>query len=107
MQNLTINASIYTLVAVALDRYRGIMFPLKGGYSKFRAKLAAALIWAVSITMAVPNLVVYHVSNISSFRIFPWLTTVQSADIGLPTGNGNKLSCNKAQLGQATGLAVA
>ena len=107
MQNLTINASIYTLVAVALDRYRGIMFPLKGGYSKFRAKLAAALIWAVSITMAVPNLVVYHVSNISSFRIFLWLTTVQSADIGLPTGNENKLSCNQAQLGQSVGLAVA
>ena len=63
LQHLTINASIYTLVAVALDRYRGIMFPLKGGYSKFRAKMAAALIWAVSITMAVPNLVVYHVSK--------------------------------------------
>ena len=64
LQHLTINASIYTLVAVALDRYRGIMFPLKGGYPKFRAKMAAALIWAVSITMAVPNLVVYHVSDL-------------------------------------------
>ena len=63
LQHLTINASIYTLVAVALDRYRGIMFPLKGGYSKFRAKMAAALIWALSITMAIPNLVVYHVST--------------------------------------------
>ena len=29
------------------------------------------------------------------------------ADIGLPTGNGKKLSCRQAQLGQATGLAVA
>ena len=32
---------------------------------------------------------------------------VQPADIGLPTGNGKKLSCSQAQLGQATGLAVA
>ena len=63
LQHLTINASIYTLVAVALDRYRGIMFPLKGGYSKFRAKMAAVGIWALSITMAIPNLVVYHVSS--------------------------------------------
>ena len=63
MQHLTINASIYTLVAVALDRYRGIMFPLKGGYSKFRAKMAAGLIWSVSITLALPNLIGYHVSN--------------------------------------------
>ena len=28
-------------------------------------------------------------------------------DIGLPTGNGKKLSCSQAQLGQETGLAVA
>ena len=69
LQHLTINASIYTLVAVALDRYRGIMFPLKGGYSKFRAKMAAALIWALSITMAIPNLVVYHVSSDTFHRI--------------------------------------
>ena len=31
---------------------------------------------------------------------------VQPADIGLPTGNGKKLSCSQAQLGQATCLAV-
>ena len=32
---------------------------------------------------------------------------LQPADIGWPTGNGKKLSCSQAQLGQATGLAVA
>ena len=32
---------------------------------------------------------------------------VQSADIGLPTGNGKKLSRSQAQLGQATCFAVA
>ena len=32
---------------------------------------------------------------------------VQPADIGWPTGNGKKLSCSQAQLGQATCLAVA
>ena len=31
---------------------------------------------------------------------------LQPADIGLPTGNGKKLSCSQAQLGQATCLAV-
>ena len=34
-------------------------------------------------------------------------TYIQPADIGLPTGNGKKLSCTQAQLGQATGLAFA
>ena len=32
---------------------------------------------------------------------------VQPADIGWPTGNGKKLICSQAQLGQATCLAVA
>ena len=36
-----------------------------------------------------------------------WTSTVQPADIGWPTGNGKKLSCRQAQLGQATCLAVA
>ena len=37
-----------------------------------------------------------------------WLgILVQPADIGWPTGNGKKLSCSQAQLGQATCLAVA
>ena len=31
---------------------------------------------------------------------------VQPADIGWPTGNGEKLSCSQAQLGQATCMAV-
>ena len=33
-------------------------------------------------------------------------TSVQPADIGWPTGNGKKVSCSQAQLGQATCLAV-
>ena len=32
---------------------------------------------------------------------------LQPADIGWPTGNGKKLSCSQAQLGQATCLSVA
>ena len=34
-------------------------------------------------------------------------TLPEPADIGLPTGNGKKLSYSQAQLGQATCLAVA
>ena len=32
---------------------------------------------------------------------------LQPADIGWPTGNGNKLRCSQAQLGQATCLGAA
>eukprot|EP00095_Tigriopus_kingsejongensis_P009677 maker-scaffold84_size396325-snap-gene-0.19 protein:Tk09677 transcript:maker-scaffold84_size396325-snap-gene-0.19-mRNA-1 annotation:"tachykinin-like peptides receptor 99d-like" len=61
LQHLSINASIFTLVIIALDRYRGIIFPLKGGYSKMRAKGLIACVWIISTFQSVPNLVVYHV----------------------------------------------
>ena len=48
-----------------MDRYRGIIWPLKGGYSKFRAKLIVVCVWVVAITPATPNLVVFHVSWIT------------------------------------------
>ena len=44
---------------------------------------------------------------ILSINLYAFWTFVQPADIGLPTVNGNKLSCSQAQLGQATCLAVA
>ena len=47
-------------------------------------------------------------------KVFPPAVTLlhpvanlQPADIGWPTGNGKKLSCSQALLGQATGLAIA
>jgi hypothetical protein len=46
---------------VALDRYRGIKWPLKAGYSKFRAKMLVSCIWVVSIAEAIPNLLAFHV----------------------------------------------
>ena len=61
-QHVSINASIYTLVVISLDRYRGILWPLKGEYSKFRAKLVLVLVWLVSISLAIPNLIVFYVS---------------------------------------------
>ncbi len=61
VQNLSINASIITLVVIALDRYRGIMWPLKANYSKLRAKVLIVIIWTVSIALAVPNLFVFYV----------------------------------------------
>ncbi len=62
-QHLSINASIMTLVLIALDRYRGIMHPLKGPYAKVKAKASIAAIWVVGAAGAVPNLLAFHVSH--------------------------------------------
>ncbi len=62
-KHLSINASIITLVIIAIDRYRGIMFPLNGAYSKTRAKMFILIIWVLSTIEAIPNLIVFHVST--------------------------------------------
>lgn len=68
-QHLSINVSIFTLVVIALDRYRGILWPLKGGYSKFRAKIHLMIVWFLATVVALPNLISFHVSqDLVSFR---------------------------------------
>ena len=61
-QHLSINVSIFTLVVIALDRYRAIVWPLKGSYSKLRAKINLIYVWIFGTTLALPNLFAFHVS---------------------------------------------
>ena len=37
-QNVSVNASIFTLTAIAVDRYKAIIYPLRSHASKFRTK---------------------------------------------------------------------
>ena len=60
-------------------------------------EMCKRLIQRASHTCLIDTIVYWHFNHQS----------LQPADIGLPTGNGNELSCSLAQLGQATGLAVA
>lgn len=62
LQHLSINVSIFTLVVIALDRYRAILWPLKGGHSKFRAKIHLIVVWILGTIIAIPNIVLFHVS---------------------------------------------
>lgn len=63
LQHLSINVSIFTLVVIALDRYRGILWPLKGGYSKFRAKIHLMIVWFLATVVALPNLILFHLAD--------------------------------------------
>ncbi|XP_013780503.1 tachykinin-like peptides receptor 99D [Limulus polyphemus] len=62
VQVLSVNVSIFTLTAIALDRYRAVMSPLKARTSKLRAKLSVLGIWAFSAALGVPNAVALRVS---------------------------------------------
>ena len=74
-QNLSVNASIFTLTAIAVDRYKAIMYPLKSHASKSRTKVIILIIWIVSTILAVPMAIAFraqvskHLKIIADFII--------------------------------------
>ncbi|XP_066980691.1 substance-K receptor-like [Macrobrachium rosenbergii] len=60
-QTVSVNVSIFTLTAIAVDRYRAIVFPLNARPSKFRSKVVIAFIWLFSTTLAVPQAIALRV----------------------------------------------
>ncbi|XP_059088771.1 tachykinin-like peptides receptor 86C [Tigriopus californicus] len=53
---LTVAASVLTLMAITLDRYRAILYPLKPKLSKWYIILAIFCVWGVSSLVALPAL---------------------------------------------------
>ncbi|CAM1293237.1 tkr-3 (predicted) [Pycnogonum litorale] len=58
---LSVNVSIFSLAAIALDRYRAIMHPLKVRVSTHRAKMLIILIWILAVAVSIPYVVTYRV----------------------------------------------
>ncbi|XP_075216762.1 RYamide receptor-like [Lycorma delicatula] len=50
--------SAYTLVAISMDRYMAIMWPLKPRLSKRQAKLVIMIVWLIAVVTAFPSLLV-------------------------------------------------
>ncbi|XP_045119400.1 tachykinin-like peptides receptor 99D [Portunus trituberculatus] len=59
-----VNVSVFTLTAIAIDRYRAIVHPLTARPTKFRSKVVIAFIWIFSITLAMPNAIVLRVTDV-------------------------------------------
>ena len=68
-------------------------------------------LYAIYTVENLNDLVLGKICLIGGLFLYPTflypVSSVQPADIGLPTGNGKKLSCSQAQLDQAACLAVA
>ncbi|KAK9503423.1 hypothetical protein O3M35_009978 [Rhynocoris fuscipes] len=54
--NVSVAASVFTLVAITLDRYMAIVRPLKHRMSRRKARIALVIIWAASALLAIPCL---------------------------------------------------
>ena len=55
MQMVSIVASVLTLVAIACDRYVGVMHPMRTRLSKRHIAASILFIWLVSLTIALPS----------------------------------------------------
>ncbi|XP_070538170.1 neuromedin-K receptor-like [Ptychodera flava] len=52
-QQVSVIVSVYTLIAIGIDRYFAVLYPLKVRVTKNRAKILFALIWLVSVLLAI------------------------------------------------------
>lgn len=54
MKAVGVFVSSYTLVALAIDRYLAILYPLKMGLSKQQCRWIIGIIWVSAVITAVP-----------------------------------------------------
>ncbi|XP_054156876.1 QRFP-like peptide receptor [Oppia nitens] len=61
IQVITVCNSVFTLTALALERYRAVMYPLLAHVSKFNAKIEILVIWVLAIGLSVPTIIALKV----------------------------------------------
>ena len=65
-QVVSVLVSAYTLVAISIDRYMAIMWPLRPRLSKTTAKLLILAVWLVALMVSFPIAMVSKLSQPSS-----------------------------------------
>jgi neuropeptide Y receptor len=63
LQAVSVFVSAYTLVAISVDRYMAIMWPLKPRISKRHAKMTIGVVWLVALGTALPILLLSNLSQ--------------------------------------------
>jgi leucokinin receptor len=53
-QVLSVNVSIFTLTAIAIDRHKAILNPLRARSSKHASKIVIGIIWFAALMLAAP-----------------------------------------------------
>ena len=74
-QDISVAVSILNLVVIAIDRYRGIVFPLRPAIiTPKRCKVLIPLVWIISIELHSSYLYIFRLlsTNNTTFCIFDW-----------------------------------
>ncbi|EDV96447.1 RYamide receptor [Drosophila grimshawi] len=65
VQALSVNVSVFTLTAIAIDRHRAIINPLRARPTKFISKFIIAGIWILAFVFAAPFPIAFRVEEIT------------------------------------------
>ncbi|EDW69722.1 RYamide receptor isoform X1 [Drosophila virilis] len=65
VQALSVNVSVFTLTAIAIDRHRAIINPLRARPTKFISKFIIAGIWLLALVFAAPFPIAFRVEEIT------------------------------------------
>lgn len=68
IQVLSVNVSIFTLTAIAIDRHKAIVNPLRAKLTKNGYKIVIGIIWIISFSLALPMIYGLRVIQLTEFR---------------------------------------
>ncbi|NXG73873.1 NPFF2 protein, partial [Baryphthengus martii] len=69
VQGISVSASVFTLVAIAVDRFRCIVYPFKQKLSISTALAIVAVIWILAVAIMCPSAVMLRVREEKHFRV--------------------------------------
>ncbi|KAG7280962.1 hypothetical protein CRUP_022973 [Coryphaenoides rupestris] len=69
VQGISVSASVFTLVAIAVDRFRCIVYPFKQKLTLSTATLIIVIIWVLAVSIMCPSGVMLQVTKEQSVRV--------------------------------------
>uniref|UniRef100_A0A3B5MJU1 Neuropeptide FF receptor 2 n=1 Tax=Xiphophorus couchianus TaxID=32473 RepID=A0A3B5MJU1_9TELE len=69
VQGISVSASVFTLVAIAVDRFRCIVYPFKQKLTIATSKLIIVIIWVLAVFIMCPSGVMLQVTKEQTVRI--------------------------------------
>uniref|UniRef100_A0A4W2D929 Neuropeptide FF receptor 2 n=1 Tax=Bos indicus x Bos taurus TaxID=30522 RepID=A0A4W2D929_BOBOX len=69
VQGISVAASVFTLVAIAVDRFRCVIYPFKPKLTIKTAFVIIMIIWVLAIAIMSPSAVMLHVQEEKNYRV--------------------------------------
>ncbi|XP_021515483.1 neuropeptide FF receptor 2 [Meriones unguiculatus] len=69
VQGISVAASVFTLVAIAVDRFRCVVYPFKPKLTTKMAFVTIVIVWGLAITIMTPSAVMLHVQEEKHYRV--------------------------------------